>query len=245
MNQHLRFVSSVIITAGAVFSATSCSSTKIEPLIANPKHQITYEVRIFDLPVGHSFGGQPSEILNAAEGQKLIHQIGKEPSFFKVTEGRFDEKKTVTNKKEFIYPTEYSPAEYKKPTDGSIFPVTPATPTAFDKTQVGTTVSFTGSKDLISVNLNRKILLGFVNYGTPITADASDFFGRTIQVVITENRIEKPRFRQDLETASTRLKQGEFLVIRNPRVFKVDPRNFPFTEKRHPSFIALIRATTR
>lgn len=245
MNHHLRFVSPAVLAAGAILSATSCSSTKVEPLTANPKHEITYEIRIYDLQPGHDFGDKASEVVTTVEGDKLIRRLDREPSFFATTGGRIGQKKTVTNKKEFVYPTEYSPAVFKKSTDLSIFPATPATPTAFDKTRIGTTVSLSSSHDSLSVNLDRKAFLGFLNYGTPITTDATDFFGRTVQIIITENRIEKPIFRRDLKTASAKLAEGEFLVIRNPEAETVVPGKLPFAEKRPPGFIAMIRETRR
>lgn len=245
MNHCLRFVSPAILAAGVSLSLPSCSSTKIEPLVANSKHQITYEVRIFDVPVGHDFGDKPSEILNAAEAEKLIGRIKQEPTFLMTTGGRFGEEKTVTNRKEFIFPTAYEPPKFAKPIDGGNFPVTPATPTDFETTEIGTTVSLTGSQDSLSVDLDRKVFLGFVNYGTPITTEGTDFFGRNVEIIITENKIELPRFYNDRKTASTKLKEGEFLVIRNPKARAVNPGKFPFTERRPPGFIAFIRATPR
>ncbi len=35
---------------------------------------------------------------------------------------------------------------------------------------------------------------GFINYGSPITAPATDALGNPVQIVITENRIEMPVF---------------------------------------------------
>ncbi|MFT6177845.1 MAG: hypothetical protein ACJAQT_003063 [Akkermansiaceae bacterium] len=248
MNHYLRFVSPAVFAVGAILSATSCSSTKVGPLAANPKHEITYEVRIFEVPAGHDFISKASDHMTALEGEKLIRAINREPSFLATTGGRLGEKKTVTNKKEFVFPTEYAPANFNRTKNDGSFPVTPATPIAFEKTQVGTTVSFTGSGDSLtelSVALDRKVLLGFLNYGKPISAPATDRWGRKVEIVITENKIEKPVFSSNRFKTSLRLNDGDFMVLRNIDAKPVNNGRLPFTEKRPPSFIAVIRATRR
>ena len=120
--------------------------------------------------------------------------------------------------REFIYPTEYDPPELPNQvgsnygggnnngggTGGlgqvSSFPVTPATPTAFEMKPVGVsmevdpTVAATGSS--IDLNLQPEVVEfeGFINYGNPITSPAIDGLGRATQVVITENLIQMPVF---------------------------------------------------
>ena len=121
--------------------------------------------------------------------------------------------------REFIYPTEYDPPELPNQVGSnygggggggdilpgglgqvSSFPVTPATPTAFEMKPVGVsmevdpTVSPTGFT--IDLNLSPEVVEfeGFINYGNPITSPAIDALGRPTQVVITENRIEMPVF---------------------------------------------------
>ena len=252
MNHHLRFPrQSALAATSAIFALalSSCSTTKVPPLAAMPEKEITYEVQIFDVPADHPFGDQKTEILSAEEGATLMKSLKKAPTFFATTGGRIAEKKTLSNKKEFIYPTDYSPIKYAKPGSGS-FPVTPATPINFETTKTGTTVSVTGlststGENHIDILIDRKILLGFTNYGKPITTDATDFFGRKVPVVITENRIEKPNFRKDQIKTVAMLPEGNYLAIRNIGATSVTPGKFPFTAKRPAGFIALVRATTR
>jgi hypothetical protein len=250
MNHHLRFVSPALFTAGAILSASSCSSTKVGPLLAKPEHEITYEIRIFDVPVDHHFGSRSSEVLSATQGAALIRRLHREPAFFATTSGKLGETKTVSNRKEFIYPSAYSPAEFAKPGETGIFPVTPAQPKDFVTTWVGTTVAFKemrSSSDMaeILVSLDRKVLLGFVNSGKPITAPATDLWGRKVEVVITENRIEMPRFARESSKEINTLKTGEFLVLRNAAASPPETNGLPFAPKRSQRYLAMIRATRR
>lgn len=121
--------------------------------------------------------------------------------------------------REFIYPTEYDPPELPgevgllggfldenafDPNEGveqvAGFPVTPATPTAFDTRNLGVTLEVEPvvSPDgyTIELSLMPEIIEfeGFINYGNPITAPTVDPLGRPTNVVITENRIVMPIF---------------------------------------------------
>ncbi|MFM7182090.1 MAG: Amuc_1098 family type IV pilus outer membrane protein [Verrucomicrobiales bacterium] len=122
--------------------------------------------------------------------------------------------------REFIYPTEYDPPELPNsvgndqvgggggvipgpgltPATVTTFPVTPATPAAFDTKNVGVTLEVdpvVGPNGFtIDLTLTPEVVEfeGFINYGNPITSGAIDGLGRPTQVVITENRIEMPIF---------------------------------------------------
>jgi general secretion pathway protein D len=121
--------------------------------------------------------------------------------------------------REFIYPTEYDPPELPNqvgndqvgggqppignpltPATVTTFPVTPATPAAFDTKNVGVTLDVdpvVGPNGFtIDLTLTPEVVEfeGFINYGNPITSGAIDGLGRPTQVVITENRIEMPIF---------------------------------------------------
>ena len=123
------------------------------------------------------------------------------------------QKATIEIIREFIYPTEYEPPELPNSIGGGIttggfggggggnsFPVTPATPTAFETRNTGVTLEIepnVGANDyVIDLRFAPEIVEfeGFINYGSPITSPASDAFGNPVQVVITENRIEIPIF---------------------------------------------------
>jgi hypothetical protein len=249
MSPHLRFnVRSAALAAGVLLSFASCSTSKIAPLAPDPEHEITYEVQIFDLPADHSFGSQPFEILSAGQGAKLLKQISLTPAFSATTGARLGKKKTLSNRKDFVYPGAYDPPKVSKKSDNTTFPVTPATPKDFLTTQLGSTVSLSGSKFrsgkiALDYEIERKILLRHVNYGDPILADATDFWGRAVKVVITENRMEKPEFWESIITSTVEFAAGDYLVVRSSPVSRKETER-PTTEYRSGSFIALIRLAT-
>mgnify|MGYP001825844910 CR=1 FL=1 len=55
--------------------------------------------------------------------------------------------------------------------------------------------------------------LGFVSYGSPVTAPAKNAFGKPVDVVITENRIEMPVFDTRRIASTVTLKDGHFLAL--------------------------------
>jgi general secretion pathway protein D len=128
------------------------------------------------------------------------------------------QKATIEIIREFIYPTEYEPPELPNSvgqssgvllpgvggttggSTGGSFPVTPATPTAFETRNTGVTLEIEptiGENDfVIDLRFVPEIVEfeGFINYGSPIQSNGSDILGNTITTVITENRIEMPVF---------------------------------------------------
>ncbi len=128
---------------------------------------------------------------------------------------RSGEKATIEIIREFIYPTEYEPPELPNSVGTStiggvgggiggggagIFPVTPATPTAFETRNTGVTLEIApniGANDfVIDLNFAPEIVEfeGFINYGSPIQSPSSDALGNPTTVTITDNRIEMPVF---------------------------------------------------
>ncbi len=126
---------------------------------------------------------------------------------------RSGEKATIEIIREFIYPTEYEPPELPNAVqvgggnndDGggqgaNVFPVTPATPTAFETRNTGVTLEVepTLGDDGYTIDLRFAPEIvefeGFINYGSPIQTPATDALGNPIIVTITENRIEMPVF---------------------------------------------------
>ncbi|RYD21793.1 MAG: type II and III secretion system protein [Verrucomicrobiaceae bacterium] len=125
------------------------------------------------------------------------------------------QKATIEIIREFIYPTEYEPPELPNSTGSSFgggldgllggggggsFPVTPATPTAFDTRNTGVTLEIEptiGENDfVIELRFVPEIVEfeGFINYGSPIQSPGADALGNPVVSVITENRIEMPVF---------------------------------------------------
>jgi hypothetical protein len=103
--------------------------------------------------------------------------------------------------KEFIYPTDFEPAEMSKlkmaaSTDKRAFPVTPTTPKDFETRQLGTTGTFTvetrGAFVIIRGLLSHERFAGFSR--APGEAISPIVDGRNPQVVLTDNRVDLPNF---------------------------------------------------
>lgn len=145
--------------------------------------------------------------LNQATGADILVK----PS----TISRSGELSKVEVVREFIYPTEYEPPEI--PTGGSagggnsdtdggggggVFPVTPATPTAFETRDVGITLEVLPTvgpdKKYIDLSINPNLVEfdGFVNYGSPIVGYATDALGNPVSIPITNNAILLPVFKR-------------------------------------------------
>lgn len=123
----------------------------------------------------------------------------------------------ISQVREFIYPTEYDPPEIPNQIGDGIggggveaFPVTPATPTAFEMRELGGVIEVepTVSSDNKTINLN--VLAdftefgGFINYGTPIRVGTLD---------VTENRILMPVFDAIKETTNVTIWDGNTIAI--------------------------------
>ena len=94
--------------------------------------------------------------------------------------------------------------------ENNSFPVTPAHPTAFDVRNVGTrfevepTIDPNGYTVTLNLSLEFAQFEGFINYGTPITADG---------VVLTDNRILQPLFRVSKIAQPVHVNDGANFVI--------------------------------
>jgi general secretion pathway protein D len=133
--------------------------------------------------------------------------------------------------REFIYPTEYEPPELPQNTNAGtqLFvngvnvnrnsqAVTPATPTAFEKKDVGVTLDVLpvvdANKQYVSLTLTPTFsdFDGFVNYGSPINATESGPLG-PVEVVLTENAILQPVFSKQSVTTNVDIADGATVVI--------------------------------
>ena len=146
---------------------------------------------------------------------------------------RSGERATIEIIREFIYPTEYEPPELPNQVGigggldggqggaggGSIFPVTPATPTAFETRNTGVTLEVEPilgedgyTKD---ITLKPEIVEfdGFINYGSPIQSPATDALGNPITITITENRIEMPVFSTRRVNTSLTIYDGHTVAV--------------------------------
>lgn len=110
---------------------------------------------------------------------------------------RSGQKATIEVIREFIYPTEYEPPELPNSVGSTSsligdlgsqqsFPVTPATPTAFETRNTGVTLEIEptiGDNDfVIDLRFVPEIVEfeGFVNYGSPIQAPSTDVLGNPV-----------------------------------------------------------------
>ncbi|RFC42046.1 MAG: general secretion pathway protein D [Verrucomicrobia bacterium] len=143
-----------------------------------------------------------------------------------------DEEATIDIIREFRYPTEFSPPQIPQTignatagTGGQLpssIPVTPTTPTAFEKRETGVklrvTPSIIADHSAINLNLHPEVteFEGFVNYGSPIktVAPGSSVLGTTAtSVVLTENAINQPIFSVRRLNTTVTLLDGETIAL--------------------------------
>jgi len=129
--------------------------------------------------------------------------------------------------REFIYPTEYDPPEIPNQigsdfgggAGGGAFPVTPATPTAFETRNTGVTLEVDpvlGADEFtIDLNLAPEVVEfdGFINYGSPIQTTAVNALGLVTPVIITENRIEMPVFNTRKVSTQVTIWDGQTVAL--------------------------------
>ena len=135
--------------------------------------------------------------------------------------------------REFIYPSEYDPPEIpedlrtkkdaKNPkkrgeaASEKSFPVTPASPTAFETRNLGVTIAIDPTIEIdgtIQSSLAAEVseFEGFQNYGTPITTVAKNALGKPVSVVLTESRIEMPIFKTRMVSGTHRFRDGDYAI---------------------------------
>lgn len=134
--------------------------------------------------------------------------------------------------REFIYPTEYDPPEIPNQfggqglvlgagggAAGGGFPVTPATPTAFETRNTGVTLEVDpvlGADEFtIDLNLAPEVVEfdGFINYGSPIQTTSVNALGISEPVTLTENRIEMPIFNTRKVTTQVTIWDGQTVAL--------------------------------
>jgi general secretion pathway protein D len=146
------------------------------------------------------------------------------------------QKATIEIIREFIYPTEYEPPELPQNIGGGFngnngggiggggggggsFPVTPATPTAFEPRNTGVTLeiepTLAGNNSVIDLRFAPEIVEfeGFINYGSPIQAPSTNALGDPTTVTITENRIEMPVFSVRRVSTSLSIYDGHTVAV--------------------------------
>ena len=127
--------------------------------------------------------------------------------------------------REFIYPTEYEPPEIPTSTGGGTgpAPVVPATPTAFEKRDVGITLEVLpvadANKNYVDITLAPSFVEfdGFINYGSPINTTVSTglvggLIGNGV-VTLTENTILMPVFSSQKTATQLTVADGATIAI--------------------------------
>lgn len=206
-------------------------------------------MQIFDLPEDDTAAGTHLSILDS-DGVATILSLLKYPSTLSTTtSGRFGQTKKLSKQKDFTYPTEYDPPEFIKKEFIGSFPVTSATPKNFKTTKLGPSIGLSGSKTsagkvTLDCKIDRKVLLRLVNYGTPITSPSTDFWGHPVEIVIAENRIEKPNSEVSSSDSSIKLNEGIYLMVRYSPVQPSVKTEKPTTEYHSGHYLVLIRVAT-
>ncbi len=227
-----------IVTAGNRSGDTAINRNNIDAILNNPNRTAqSANVAPGILGLTGLFSNGQVEVIMRGLSQKKGVDLMTAPS---VT-ARSGQKATIEVIREFIYPTEYEPPEL--PTSvgsgnnnnggvinpitglltggggGGSFPVTPATPTAFETKNTGVTLEIEptiGENDfVIDLRFLPEIVEfeGFINYGSPIQSPSTDIMGNPVNAVITENRIEMPVFSKRSVNTSLTIYDGYTVAV--------------------------------
>ena len=207
-----------VVTNGLRSGNQATNTNSIDGLIANPdrdSQSTSVAPGILSL-TGLFNDGQVQMMLRGLDQKKNV-DIMIRPTILT----RSGQSSSVVVSREFIYPTEYEPPELPNSTglnNTGSFPVTPATPTAFEKRDVGVVLEVLpvadSNKRYIDITLNPSVtdFDGFVNYGSPITSAVSGLFGPET-VTITENRILMPVFSTQRANTQLTVADGSTIAI--------------------------------
>jgi len=218
-----------IVTAGNRSGDGAINRNSIDSILNNPNRSSqTANVAPGIMSLTGLFSDAQVKMIMRGLSQKKGTDLMTAPS---VT-ARSGQKATIEIIREFIYPTEYEPPEI--PTSvgtssvgggligegsSSSFPVTPATPTAFQTRNTGVTLEIEptiGENDfMIDLRFVPEIVEfeGFINYGSPIQSAGTDAVGNSIQITLTENRIEMPVFSTRRVNTSLTIYDGYTVAI--------------------------------
>ena len=151
---------------------------------------------------------------------------------------------TIEIIREFIYPTQFQPPQIPQnfsggnsfgtsntgvggllggltggSSSGGSFPVTPTTPTNFEKRNTGVTLQvepIIGPDGYtIDLNLTPQVVDfdGFINYGSPIQTNSTNILGVSTPVIITPNVINQPVFDTRKVATSVSVYDGSTVVL--------------------------------
>jgi general secretion pathway protein D len=228
-----------IVTGGNRSGNSAITRDSISALLNNPDRTSQNDsVAPGILSLTGLFSNSQVQMIMRGLSQKKGADIMTAPSIM----AKSGQKATIEIIREFIYPTEYEPPELPQnvgqqqpfnngpiigPGGGIIggggqaqgFPVTPATPTAFEPRNTGVTLEIEptlGNNDaVIDLRFAPEIVEfeGFINYGSPIEAPSTNALGEPTTVTITENRIEMPVFSVRRVSTSLSIYDGHTVAV--------------------------------
>ncbi|MDP3851543.1 MAG: type II and III secretion system protein [Luteolibacter sp.] len=207
-----------VMTNGLRSGDQAINSNSIDGLIANPTRAAqSSSVAPGIMSLTGLFTDGDVQMIMRGLNQKKNVDIMAQPS----TVTRSGQASTVQIIREFIYPTEYEPPELPNTvglTGGGSFPVTPATPTAFETKDLGITLEVLpvadSSRHYVDITINPSFTNfdGFVNYGSPINASTTGLLGPE-SVQITENTILMPIFSNRKAATQLTVADGATIAI--------------------------------
>ena len=198
------------------------------PVLAGKHDLLLFECTFFTAPddfdlLKNTRKNHIAGVFSPVDGERLIQELKRRRDFevlyspsATTRQGKSAKTEVI---REFVFPTEFDPPVVGKiDSNRGSFPVTPATPTNFETKNIGITSTFEGRTTpdgAISFNFDiaQVNFLGFINYGSPITTDATDSLGRPTQVVLTENRIEQPVFGTKRISSNVTLPNGHYVAV--------------------------------
>ncbi|MEO5713410.1 MAG: Amuc_1098 family type IV pilus outer membrane protein [Luteolibacter sp.] len=208
-----------LMTNGNRSGSTAINQNGIDNLINNPNRsaqRASVAPGILSL-TGLFTDGQVQSVMRGLDQKKGVDVMARP-----AVTTRSGQASSLTAIREFIYPTEYEPPELPNSvgsTGGNTTPVTPATPTAFDKKDVGIHLEVLPVADAnkqyidLTVNPTFSTFDGFVNYGSPINSTTTDVLGNPQTVVVTQNAILMPVFSKQSVSTNVHVADGSTIVI--------------------------------
>ncbi|MCB1203639.1 MAG: type II and III secretion system protein [Verrucomicrobiae bacterium] len=218
------------VTAGLRSGSQGIDSNSIDALIAEAAGSATGGSSLMApavFGIAGVFTDPQFQVMIRALSQKKGVDLLSAPSVM----ARSGQRAKIEVIREFIYPTEYDPPEIPNQfgsiggltTGGTVtgggFPVTPATPTAFETRNTGVTLEVDpvlGADEFtIDLNLAPEVVEfdGFINYGSPILTSSVNALGLVQPVVVTENRIEMPIFNTRKVTTQVTIWDGQTVAL--------------------------------
>ena len=222
-------VGGTAVTAGNRSGTYGISANALDALLAGGGGAAAAAPGIFSL-AGVFTDPQFQLVIRALNQQKGVDLL----SAPRVTT-KSGQKATIEIIREFIYPTQFQPPQIPQnfgstggisltggtgtSSSSGTFPVTPTTPTNFEKRNTGVTLEVEPvigpDNYTIDLNLQPQVVEfdGFVNYGSPIQTTSTNILGITSTAVITPNVINQPIFDTRKVSTSVSVFDGSTVVL--------------------------------